>query len=72
MQPILLGELVKYVAADNNDAIDTWNKYFYAAGIAAVSLVYAITHQPFIFICQLIPMQIRVATGSLVYKKVWR
>jgi len=67
-QPLCLGMLIQYFRADST--MPTWQAYLYATGVVLSSALYTIIIHPFYFGTQHIGMKLRIASCSLIYKKV--
>ena len=65
-----LGQLLKYFRENDEMAITTSHAYLYAAGVVLGLALSIMSHHLNFFTCQHMGMQIRVATCSLVYRKV--
>ncbi|XP_056634781.1 putative uncharacterized protein DDB_G0282133 [Diorhabda sublineata] len=70
LRPIILAELIK-LFADKNVA-DNYEIYVYSVALIIVSFLSTITLHHVIFAMQAIGMRVRIATSSLVYRKVTR
>ena len=70
VQPLCLGQLLKYFRENEEMAIPTTHAYLYAMGVVLGSAFSMMSHHLNFFTCQHMGMQIRVATCSLIYRKV--
>jgi len=68
MQPLLLGALVHYF--DPTSDMETFDAYLMAGGISLTAIITAIVHHPYFYGTQRLGMRLRIASCSLVYKKV--
>ena len=67
-QPLCLGKLITYF--DPGSQMPVGIAYLYATGVVLCSLMYTLCVQPNLFELGHVGMQVRVATCSLLYKKV--
>lgn len=67
-RPIILAELVTLFSADNKD--NTKNMYYYSAALVGVSLLITFFMHHLQFHLASIGMRIRIATSSLIYRKI--
>ena len=67
-QPLCLGMLLQYFRADST--MPTWQAYLYATGVVLSSASYIFTIHPYYFGIQHVGMKLRIASCSLIYKKV--
>ena len=71
MQPVCLWQLMYYFDTGvNNNGVSQEKAYMYAAGILICTAFLAVTEHTSTFICYHLGMKIRIATSSLIYKKV--
>ena len=68
LQPLLLGGLVRYF--DPTSGMGMFDAYVMAGGISLTSTVTAIVHHPYFYGMQRLGMRLRIASCSLIYKKV--
>ena len=66
--PLCLGMLIQYFHEDST--IPTWQAYAFATGVVLCAGMSILTHHPYFFGILCIGMKIRVASCSLIYKKV--
>ena len=66
--PLLIGRLLSYFQPE--PAISQTDAYVAAALLSLVSLTEGILHAPTFFLNQRRGLHLRIATGSLVYRKV--
>ena len=59
-----------YFTYDDDDKMSTSMACFYAAGVVFMAACYNITHHLYFFGVQYFGMRLRIAAGSLIYRKV--
>ncbi|KAK5646962.1 hypothetical protein RI129_005426 [Pyrocoelia pectoralis] len=69
LQPIMLGELLAYYAPGQTSVTKS-NAYWYAFGVVACSLIQVLMLPPIILVLTQIGMKMRIASCSLIYRKV--
>ena len=66
LQPWFMGQLMLYFKLEGTSSVMSW---IYAVGILLMSVCYNITHHLYFFSLQMLGMRLRVAVGSLIYRK---
>ena len=64
-----MGQFMGYFEYNENK-VSTLMAWLYAGGVVLMTGCYCITHHQFFFGSQIVGMRLRVATGSLIYRKV--
>ena len=64
-----MGQFMGYFAQDQKN-VSTLMAVLYALGVIFMTGCYCITHHQFFFGSQIVGMRLRVAAGSLIYRKV--
>ena len=70
LQPWFMGQFMGYFAHDAQNTVSTSMAVLYAFGVIFMTGCYCITHHQFFFGSQMVGMRLRVAAGSLIYRKV--
>ena len=70
LQPWFMGQFMGYFEYNENNKVSTLMAWLYAGGVVLMTGCYCITHHQFFFGSQMVGMRLRVATGSLIYRKV--
>lgn len=70
LQPVFMGRLIRYFRFCSTTTVN--EAHFYAFGFSMCAILLAIWHHPYFYHVQRIGMQIRVAVGGLIYKKILR
>ena len=65
-----MGQFMGYFTYDDDNKMSTSMACFYAAGVVCMGACYNITHHLYFFGVQYFGMRLRVAAGSLIYRKV--
>ena len=69
LQPWFMGQFMGYFTHDENK-ISVLEAVMYCTGVVLMAGCYNFTHHQFFFGSQLVGMRLRVAAGSLIYRKV--
>jgi len=69
LQPLLLSRLIRYF--DSTSGMSATEAYLYATGVILCSASFAITEHAYSFEMRHLGMQMRVASCSLMFKKVF-
>ena len=64
-----MGQFMGYFEYNENK-VSTLMAWLYAGGVVLMTGCYCITHHQFFFGSQIVGMRLRVAAGSLIYRKV--
>ena len=70
LQPWFMGQFMGYFEYNENNKVSNLMAWLYAGGVVLMTGCYCITHHQFFFGSQMVGMRLRVATGSLIYRKV--
>lgn len=65
-----MGQFMGYFEHNENNKVSNLMAWLYAGGVVLMTGFYCITHHQFFFGSQMVGMRLRVATGSLIYRKV--
>jgi ATP-binding cassette subfamily C (CFTR/MRP) protein 4 len=68
LQPVLLGGLIRYFTGDGE--VPLLHAYLYALGVSVCAVIIAIVHHPYFFLVTRMGMWLRIASCSMIYKKV--
>ncbi len=68
LQPLLLSRLIRYF--DSSSGMSATEAYLYATGVILCSASFALTKDAYFFVTRHLGMQMRVASCSLMFKKV--
>lgn len=68
LQPVLLSGLIRHFTSGGD--VSLLHAYFYAAGVSVCAIAIALTHHPYFFYVTRMGMWLRIASCSLIYKKV--
>jgi len=63
-----MGRLIRYFRFCSTTSVE--EAYLYALGFSLCAVLLAVYHHPYFYHVQRIGMQIRLAVGGLIYKKV--
>ena len=66
-----MGQFMGYFT-DKDQSMSVLMACMYAAGVVLMAGFYNLTHHQFFFGSQIVGMRLRVAAGSLIYRKVQR
>lgn len=68
MQPLFMGWFVSYFSPESD--MELWQAVLYGLGVVTMSGFYTLTHHKYFFGVMHTGMRMRVASCSLIYRKV--